>query len=183
MQSQAKSVSQYLAELPADRRTAIQALREVILANIDENVEETMQYGMIGYVIPHRVYPEGYHVDPTQPLPYACLASQKNYISLYVMGTYAGPEEERWLRDAWAAAGQKLDMGKCCIRMKSLDNAPLDVIAEMFRRCPTQRLIDLYESVLKDKRKRPATKTSPPKKAVAKKAVVRKKAPPRKAPK
>ncbi len=169
MQSQAKTVKQYLAELPADRKAAIETLRKVILASVDDQIEETMQYGMIGYVIPHSVYPAGYHCNPKDPLPYACLASQKNYISLYVMGTYAGAEEDRWLREEWAKAGKKLDMGKCCIRFKSIADAPLDVIAAMFRRCPSDKMIALYESVFADrvKAKRPV------KKAAAKKATAK----------
>ena len=89
MQSKATSVEQYLAELPADRRESINVVRKLILANIDrKKIQEGMQYGMIGYYIPHSVYPNGYHCDPRQPLPYICLASQKNHLSLYMMCIY-----------------------------------------------------------------------------------------------
>src|SRR6476620_3732952 len=107
MQSRATTVAQYLKELPADRREIIAKVREVILANLDEDFEEGMQYGMIGYHVPHRLYPAGYHCDPKQPLPYAGLASQKNYFALYLMSVYcpridedAGSQHARWFRDA-----------------------------------------------------------------------------------
>ena len=90
MQSKATTVGQYLAELPADRRRAIEAVRKVILANLDRDYEEGMQYGMIGYYVPHRIYPAGYHCDPKQPLPFTALASQKNYLSLYLGACIAG---------------------------------------------------------------------------------------------
>src|SRR5436853_3693613 len=121
MQSKAANVSDYLASLPPDRRTAIEAVRKVILANLDKDYEEGMQYGMIGYYVPHRVYPPGYHCDPKQPLPFICLASQKNYMSLYLGSAY-GPDQEKPFREAWAKTGKKLDMGKSCIHFKKLDD-------------------------------------------------------------
>src|SRR5687768_12044791 len=103
MQSKAATVDQYLAELPEDRRAAIQAVRDVILANLDRDYEEGMQYGMISYCVSHRVYPAGYHCDPKQPLPFACLASQKNYMSLYMMGCYGEDNPNlKWFQQAWA---------------------------------------------------------------------------------
>src|SRR3989337_1277487 len=120
MQSKAKTVAEYLAELPADRRAAIKAVRAVILKNLDKNYEEGMQYGMIGYCVPHRVYPAGYHCDPKQPLPFAGLASQKNYMSLYLMCNYGETDQLAWFEQAWANAGKKLNMGKCCVRFKKL---------------------------------------------------------------
>lgn len=158
MQSKATTVRAYLAELPPDRRKAIEAVRKVILANLDKDIEEAMQYGMIGYAVPHRVYPDGYHCDPKQPLPFAGLASQKQYMSLYLMSVYAMPEEEQWLRDRWKAAGKKLDMGKCCIRFKSLDDVPLEVVGEAIRRVTAKDHIAFYESVMKKPAKRVAKK-------------------------
>jgi hypothetical protein len=157
MQSQAKTVREYLSELSPERRVAIEAVRKVIVANLDKNVEESMQYGMISYAIPHRVYPDGYHCNPKQPLPFASLASQKQYMSLYVMSVYGQPKEENWLRERWTAAGKKLDMGKCCIRFKSLDDVPLDVVGELFRRVSAKDFIAHYESVIK----KPAKKKTP----------------------
>lgn len=149
MQSKATTVKAYLAELPPDRRKAIEAVRNVILANLDPAVEEGMQYGMIGYVIPHRVYPAGYHANPKQPLPFACLASQKQHMSLYLMSVYGKAEEEAWLRERWTAGGRKLDMGKSCIRFKSLDDVPLDVVGEAFRRVSAKDYIAFYESAIR----------------------------------
>jgi hypothetical protein len=150
MMSKAKTVKQYLAELPADRRKAIQAVREVILKNLDKDFEEGMQYGMIGYYVPHRVYPPGYHCDPKQPLPFTCLASQKNYMSLYMMCLYAGGELEKWFRAEWAKTGKNLDAGKSCIRFKKLDDLPLDLIGKAIARISAREFIRFYESAVKN---------------------------------
>src|SRR5581483_11397662 len=101
-------------------------VRQVILRSLDRDYEEGMQYGMIGYYVPHRIYPAGYHCDPRQPLPFAALASQKNYLSLYLMSVYCGcgddddaaSQHARWFRDEWAKTGKKMDMGKACIRFR-----------------------------------------------------------------
>src|SRR5688572_1414488 len=118
MQSSAKFVEEYIEHLPPDRRAAIEAIRQVILANLDGDIEEGMQYGMIGYYVPHRIYPPGYHCNPKDPLPYAGLASQKNHIAIYMMTIYSEPEHLKWFVDAWKATGKKLNMGKSCIRFK-----------------------------------------------------------------
>ena len=149
MMSKAKTVKQYLAELPADRRKAIHAVREVILKNLDKDYEEGMQYGMIGYYVPHRVYPPGYHCDPKQPLPFTCLASQKNYMSLYMFCLYAGEEHSKWFLAEWAKTGKKFDAGKSCIRFKKLDDLPLDLIGQAIARVPTREFIEFYESAIK----------------------------------
>jgi hypothetical protein len=181
MQTKATSVAQYLASLPADRRAAISAVRDVIRANLDPSYEEGIQYGMIGYYVPHTLYPAGYHTDPKQPLPFAALASQKNHMALYLMGIYcdcaAGKEGEtpdaQWFRDAWASTGKKLDMGKVCVRFQKLENLPLDVIGEAMRRIPAKAYIARYEAVgasakgeKSPKRAKP-TKTAARKKGVA----------------
>jgi len=141
MQSKATTVEQYLAGLPVDRRAAIEAVRNVILKNLDSDYEEGMQYGMIGYYVPHHVHPEGYHCDPRQPLPFAALASQKNYMSLYLMCVYGGGDLLKWFEKEWARAGKKLDMGKCCVRFKKLEDLALDVIGEVIRRVPAKTYI------------------------------------------
>lgn len=154
MQSQAKTVAKYLAELPEDRRGAIAAVRQLVLDNLDPAYQEAMQYGMIGWSVPHSLYPAGYHTDPKQPLPFAALASQKNYMSLYLMATYCGCTEDgetpdvQWFRTAWAKTGKKLDMGKACLRFKKLDDLALDVLAEAIRRVPVQTYIQRYEAGL-----------------------------------
>jgi hypothetical protein len=152
MQSRAATVSEYLAELPEDRRRAIETLRRVILDNIDPGFEERMGYGMPGWVVPHSVFPAGYHCDPEQPLPFAGLASQKQHLSLYMMGLYTGPAADgllRWFKDAWAKSGKKPpDMGKACIRFKRIEDVPLEVIGEAFRRLRLKDYVAGYEAAL-----------------------------------
>jgi hypothetical protein len=148
MQSKAKTVEAYLAELPDDRRAAIQAVRDVILANMDSDYEEGIQYGMIGFHVPHRVYPPGYHCDPKQPLPFAGLASQKNYMSLYMMFCYGDSPLTKWFQSEWKKTGKKLDMGKSCIRFKKIEDLPLELIGEAIRRMPVKKLIEYFETAL-----------------------------------
>jgi hypothetical protein len=148
MQSNAATVDEYLAELPADRRASIETVRKVIRKNLDKDYEEGMLYGMIGYYVPHRVYPAGYHCDPTQPLCFAALASQKNYMSLYLMSTYGEPTNREWFEREWAKAGKKLDAGKACIRFKRPEDLALDVVAEAVRRMPAKKYIQYYEAAL-----------------------------------
>jgi hypothetical protein len=175
MQSKAKTVKEYLSSLPEDRRAALQVVRKVILENLDDDYEEGMQYGMIGYYVPHSVFPPGYHCDPKQPLPFGGLASQKNHMSMYFMGCYGGSELEKWFRKSWTATGRKLDMGKCCVRFKNLDDVALDVVGEMIRRQPTKGFVAHYESLMaslgsKKAKQSGSTKKSGPKKTTAKKA-------------
>jgi hypothetical protein len=148
MQSKATTVAKYLAELPAERRTALSAVRKVILDNLDRGYEEGMQYGMIGYYVPHRVYPAGYHCNPKQPLPFAALASQKNHMSLYLCSVYGAGIEEKWFRSAWAKSGKKLDMGKSCIRFQKLDDLDLDVIGEAIGRVTVRQFVASYEETI-----------------------------------
>lgn len=153
MTSPAKTVEEYLAGLPEDRRAAIQAVRKVILDNLDKDYQEGMQYGMIGYYVPHSVYPPGYHCDPKQPLPFASLGSQKNHMAVYLMCLYGDAEQEAWFREAWAKTGKKLDMGKSCVRFKKLEDVALEVIGEAIRRVPAAKYIEKYESVIKRSKK------------------------------
>jgi hypothetical protein len=148
MQSKARTVRQYLDELPEDRREAISAIRDVILKNLPAGYEEGMAYGMIGYHVPHSVYPPGYHCDPKQPLPYVSLALQKNHMALYLMGL-GDPEFEAWFRRAWADAGKKLDTGKSCVRFKKLEDVPLQVIGQAIRKVPVKKLVAFYEATTK----------------------------------
>jgi len=144
MPSKATSVTEYLSELPVERRTALQAVRELILVNLDPGYEEGMQYGMIGYYVPHRLFPAGYHSDPKQPLPFAGLASQKSHMALYLMGVYGSAELEERLRERWAASGKKLDMGKSCIRFRKLEELALSAIADTIRELPAALFIERY---------------------------------------
>lgn len=147
MQSKAETVEQYLAELPDDRREAIRAVRDTILKNLPKGYEEGMQYGMIGYFVPHNLYPPGYHCDPEQPLPFVCLASQKNHMAFYLT---CGSDFDAWFREAWTETGKKLDMGKSCVRFKKLEDVPLSVIGQAVKRIPVKKLIESYESLKTD---------------------------------
>jgi hypothetical protein len=173
MQSKAATVAEYLKSLPEDRRAAIEAMRNAVRQHLDEDIEEGMNYGMIGWFVPHRVFPQGYHCNPKQPLPFAGLASQKNHMSLYLMWTYEDTEEETWLRGAWTKDGRKLDMGKCCIRFKKIEDVPLEVVAEAVRRMPAKKYIAWYESKF-DPRSGKAKSTRDDKKAAAEKPVAKK---------
>ncbi len=170
MQSKAATVKEYLAQLPSDRRQAIEALRAVILENLDAGFEEGMQYGMIGYYVPHSTFPAGYHCDPKQPLPFAGLASQKNYMSLYMMSEYGDEGADDAFRAKWAKTGKKLDMGKCCIRFKRFEDLAIDVIADALKRMTARGYIAHYESCLTMLNQR-ASKGPP--EAAATKGVVR----------
>jgi len=146
MRSTAATPAEYLAALPPDRRAAIETVRGVILANLDPDYEEGMQWGSISYYVPLRLYPTGYKPDPKQGLPFAAIASQKNYMSVYLMGLDA--ELVRWFRTAWAKSGKKLDMGKSCIRFTKVDDLALDVLGEAIRRVPAKRFIEIYEAAM-----------------------------------
>jgi uncharacterized protein YdhG (YjbR/CyaY superfamily) len=168
MQSKATTVKAYLASLPPDRREAIEAVRKVILKNLDKDFEEGMSYGMIGYYVPHSVYPAGYHCDPKLPLPYVNLASQKNHMAVYMMCIYSDPKLAEWFVDAWAKTGKKLDKGKACIRFKKLDDLALDVIGQAIKKVPAKKYIAAVEAGLaltrSDKagaKAKPAAKSKP----------------------
>ncbi len=183
MQSKASTVAAYLDSLPPERRSAIATVRGIILANLDGDYEEGMQYGAIGYYVPHRVFPAGYHCNPKQPLPYAGLASQKNYMSLYLMCQYSSSPEMNWFQRAWAKAGKKLDMGKSCIRFKRVEDLALEVLGEAIRRTPAKKYLAVYQQCLAEaaasagarRAERAAGKTRPakpraPQRAAGKKA-------------
>lgn len=156
MQSKATTVAAYLRELPAERRALLDAVRKVFRANLDKGIEEVMNYGMIGYVIPHSLYPAGYHCDPSKPFPYGGLASQKNYCSLYLFPVYA--EAENWFREEWKKGGKKLDMGKCCVRFKKLEDLDLDVLARALRRFTIAQTLHTYEQLLGSRAKPQGTR-------------------------
>jgi hypothetical protein len=148
MKNSATTVEEYLRGLPTDRRVAISAVRKVIQTNLPKGYVECMSYGMIGYVVPHSLYPAGYHCDPRLPLPLACLGSQKNHMALHLMTVYGDPATEKWFRQAWAAAGKKLDMGKACMRFKKIEDVPLKVIGQLVARVPVKDHIALMEKNL-----------------------------------
>ncbi|MBK8699086.1 MAG: DUF1801 domain-containing protein [Saprospiraceae bacterium] len=146
MQSKATTVEDYLAELPEDRKEAMTMLRKIIKKNLPKGFQECMGYGMMGYSVPHSLYPSGYHCDPKQPLPFMSLASQKNFIAVYHMGVYADPTLLDWFTKAFAEAGVgKLDMGKSCIRFKNMNKIPFDLIGELASKMTTKDWIAMYE--------------------------------------
>ncbi len=144
MQSKATTVEEYIDQLPADRREMIEAVRKVILKNLDKDFEEGMQYGMIGYYVPHSIFPDGYHCDPRQPLPFCALASQKNYVSIYLMTVYGEGSHWKQFTEAWAKTGKKLDMGKCCIRFRKLEDVALDVIGDEIQSTTAKMYVARY---------------------------------------
>ncbi len=151
MTSEAKTVEEYSKELPEDRKEPIQKIRKVILDNCDPKLQEQMSYGMIGYVVPHSVYPPGYHVDPKLPLPYINLASQKNYISLYDMALYVNGVEDWWKEAYKKEVGKKPNMGKCCIRFTKMEDIPYDLIAQLCQKVNVDEWITFYEKSLTKK--------------------------------
>lgn len=150
MQSKAKTPQEYFDTLPEDRKQAMNELRKVISKNIPKGFEEAMGYGNVGYVVPHSLYPGGYHCDPKQPLPFMGMASQKNFISVYHMGVYCDPKLHTWFTKEYAKQSKtKLDMGKSCIRFKKPDRIPFKLIGELASKMTPQEWIDMYEKVLK----------------------------------
>jgi hypothetical protein len=177
MQSKANTVRDYLASLPDDRRKAIEAVRQVILDNIDPAFQETMQYGMIGYSVPHSIYPAGYHCDPKQPLPFAGLASQKNHMALYLFCVYVDEGDAERFQAAWKKSGKKLDMGKSCVRFKKLEDVALDVIGDVVRRADVKRFIATYERARErwsSSSRKASSKAAAPKRKAAGKAAKQK---------
>ena len=146
MQSKAQTVTEYINELPADRKKAIEELRKEIKKNLPKGFEEGMGYGMIGYSVPHKLYPAGYHCTPELPLPFVSIASQKNFIAVYHMGIYAMPELLKWFVDEYPKhTTTKLDMGKSCMRFKKPDQIPFKLFGELAKKVTVQEWIDCYE--------------------------------------
>ncbi len=148
MTSNAKTVEEYLASLPEDRREAIAAVRQTILDNLPEGYEEGMQYGMIGYYVPHSIFPAGYHCDPKQPLNFASLGNQKNHMALYLMCVYGNSQVREWFEAEYKKSGKKLDMGKACLRFKKLDDLALNVVGAAIAKVPVEKYVAAYEAVL-----------------------------------
>ncbi|WP_459210523.1 DUF1801 domain-containing protein [Aquimarina rhabdastrellae] len=152
MTSDAKTPDEYISNLPDDRKEPMQALRKVILENLPQGFQETMSYGMIGYVIPHSLYPDGYHCDPKLPLPFMNIASQKNYIAIYHSGIYAQKELLDWFVGEYPKhVKTKLDMGKSCIRFKKVNQLPLDLIGELSSKMTPKDWISIYEQNVKNR--------------------------------
>lgn len=149
MQSKATTVEEYLGELEPDRLEAISALRKVINDNLPDGYEEGMQYGMIGWYVPHSVYPPGYHCDPKQPLPFIAVASQKNHIGFYAFCIYGDDDVREWFIEEFKKTGKRLDMGKSCVRFKKLDGIPLELIGQVVAKIPVDQFVASYEANIK----------------------------------
>jgi uncharacterized protein YdhG (YjbR/CyaY superfamily) len=152
MQSKVNILDEYLDSLLADRKEAIAKLRKIFKQALPSGYQETMDYGMLAYVVPKSIYQAGYHVDPQLPLPFINLASQKNFIAIYHMGLYADEQLLKWFREEYAKlVSTKLDMGKSCIRFKNLKNIPYDLIAELVSKINVEEWINLYENRVRSK--------------------------------
>ncbi len=153
MTSDAKSIKEYLESIPPERKACINKLRKVIKANLPEGFQEEMSYGMIGFVVPHSLYPKGYHVNPKEPLPFINIASQKNYIAFYHMGIY-DVALLKWFQDEYKLfSKKKLDMGKVCIRFKKEEDIPYEIIGELSKKISVKDWILTYESSIKSSKK------------------------------
>ncbi|HET8754060.1 MAG TPA: DUF1801 domain-containing protein [Salinimicrobium sp.] len=146
MKSEAVTPREYLNSLPPERKIAVEKIRSAILQNIPEGFSEEMNYGMLGYVVPHSQYPPGYHCDAKQPLPFMNVASQKNFIGVYHMGIYADKEFLTWFQTEYKnRTGKKPDMGKSCIRFKKTEEIPFQLLGELASKMSVREWIDLYE--------------------------------------
>jgi len=146
MKSDASSCQEYINNLDEDRKVAITQLREIIIDNLPEGFEETMSYGMLGFVVPHSLYPNGYHCDPTLPLPFINIASQKNFIAIYHMGIYSDKDLLEWFKTEYPKyCKNKLDMGKSCIRFKKIDKIPYQLIGKLVAKMTVKEWIEQYE--------------------------------------
>ena len=152
MQSKASTPTEYLNNLSEERKEVISKLRQIILDNLPKGFEEQMSYGMLGYVVPHSIYPDGYHCSPELPLPFMNLASQKNFVAVYHMGIYADEILMKWFVDEYPKhCKRKLDMGKSCIRFKKMDDIPYKLIEQLCQKMTPQQWVDLYEENYKKK--------------------------------
>ncbi|WP_224373041.1 DUF1801 domain-containing protein [Hyalangium versicolor] len=167
----ATTVAQYLASLPTDRRQALETVRSEILKNLPAGYEEGIHFGMIGYCIPLTRFPDTYN---GQPLMLAALASQKQYMSVYLMSVYGDPKLSAWFQKAYAATGKKLDMGKSCVRFKSLDDLPVELVGEAISKVSVDEYVAQYERVKGSSRTRTATKKAVPQKAASQKTPAKK---------
>lgn len=150
MQSSAATVDEYLAGLPEDRRGVMTELRKAVKKNLPKGFKEVMGYGNMGWVVPHSMYPDGYHCDPKAPLPFLGIASQKNHIAVYHMGIYASGDLLEWFHAEWPKhSSKKLDMGKSCIRFKKAEDVPVALIGELASKMTPRQWIDLYETSFK----------------------------------
>jgi len=150
LQSEAKTIDEYLNRVPADRQAALKKLHAVLKKNIPKGFKEHMGYGMAGYSVPHSLYPPGYHCTPELPLPFLGFASQKNFIAIYHMGLYAMPDLLKWFQSEFPKhSKKKLDMGKSCLRFKKPEDIPFELIGELTQKVSVDEWIEVYEKNMK----------------------------------
>lgn len=149
MKTEVNTPEEYIEQIPEGRKEAIVKLRQIIKENLPSGFDEVISYGMLGYVVPHSIYPKGYHVDSKLPLPFINIASQKNYISIFHMGLYADEKLLEWFVSEYAKLGMvKLNMGKSCIRFKKPEHIPYQLLADLFCKVSPKEWINIYESRL-----------------------------------
>lgn len=154
MRYEANSIEEYIDQLPEDRIPVINKLREVINQNIPEGFHETLSYGMIGWVVPHSIYPDGYHCDPKLPLPFLNIASQKNFVAVYHMGVYSDQTILDWFVGEYPKySKRKLDMAKSCIRLKKMEDIPYDLIGKLCSKITVNQWVNTYENTIKNRKK------------------------------
>jgi len=155
MKANGTTVEEILANLPEDRLEPFNKLHKVIVDHLPKGFEAAISYGGLGYVIPHSLYPDGYHCKPSEPLPFAGLASQKGSINFYHMGIYADSVLHDWFVEEYPKySKQKLDMGKSCIRFKKMEEIPYDLIGQLMQKMTAQDWINKYEEAYKPKKKK-----------------------------
>lgn len=153
MKYAATSPQDYIDQLPEDRKEPIKKLQKAIQDNLPKGFEECINYGMIGYVVPHSIYPEGYHCTPKSPLPFISIASQKNFVAVYHMGVYSNPELLEWFVNEFQKhSARKLDMGKSCIRFKKMNDIPYKLIGELTTKISVEQWIQFYEYNIKNRK-------------------------------
>ncbi|MDX2128889.1 MAG: DUF1801 domain-containing protein [Chloroherpetonaceae bacterium] len=147
MKNEAKTPDAYIESLPEDRKAAISKLRKTVKEALPKGFEEVMQYGMISYVVPHTIFPDGYHTNPKDPLPFISIASQKSHIALYHMALYSDESLLKWFQEEYAkSVSSKLDMGKSCLRFKKPDAIPYDLIKSLATKITVSTWVERYQS-------------------------------------
>lgn len=150
MKAVGNTVEEILSSVPDDRKEAFNKLHQIIVKNLPKGFEAAISYGGLGYVVPHKLYPSGYHCKPSEPLPFAGLASQKNSINFYHMGIYSDPNLYKWFTEEFPKhTKQKMDIGKSCIRFKKMNDIPFELIGELMKKVSVNDWVSLYESNLK----------------------------------
>ncbi|NNF85293.1 MAG: DUF1801 domain-containing protein [Winogradskyella sp.] len=153
MQYKASTPADYISQIPEDRKATLKKLRETINQNLPKGFEEGIQYGMIGYYVPHSKYPDGYHCNPKEPLPFMSIASQKNFVALYHSGLYANKTLYNWFVSEYPKhAKTKLDMGKSCVRFKKMEDIPYELVGELCQKITADEYIEIYETAIKNRK-------------------------------